>query len=170
MIQPEPKDLPKDNPKLEIAVLRTSEVDTISISNEDGGNPALSQHQTWLLVGLEEFKEPDVTEYDPRDSSLKSTTGCDKKSENSKKNTDDSLEQHQMTDTQTSSFESPLKVDKDWKEKFFYPANHVREVEPKKVRENNDAPIIEDWVSDDEDEVETTVVVKKKTVIPTAAK
>ncbi|GJU72977.1 putative ribonuclease H-like domain-containing protein [Tanacetum coccineum] len=49
-------------------------------------------------------------------------------------------------------------VDKDWKEKFFYPANHVREVEPKKVRENNDAPIIEDWVSDDEDEVETTVV------------
>ncbi|GKF87472.1 hypothetical protein Tco_0258349, partial [Tanacetum coccineum] len=28
----------------------------------------------------------------------------------------------------------------------------------------------EDLVSDDEDEVETTVVVKKKTVIPTAAK
>ncbi|GJR50893.1 hypothetical protein Tco_1401414 [Tanacetum coccineum] len=40
----------------------------------------------------------------------------------------------------------------------------------KPVRKNNDAPIIEDWVSDDEDEVETTVVVKKKTVIPTAAK
>ncbi|GJT13177.1 copia protein [Tanacetum coccineum] len=39
-----------------------------------------------------------------------------------------------------------------------------------RVRKNNDAPIIEDWVSDDEDEVETTVVVKKKTVIPTAAK
>ncbi|GJT18072.1 hypothetical protein Tco_0876778 [Tanacetum coccineum] len=78
--------------------------------------------------GLEEFKEPEVIEYGPRDSSLKSTTGCDKKSENSKKNTDDSLEQHQMTDTQTSSFESPLKVDKDWKEKFFYPANHVESV------------------------------------------
>ncbi|GJR95364.1 putative ribonuclease H-like domain-containing protein [Tanacetum coccineum] len=95
--------------------------------------------------GLEEFKEPE-------------------------ENTDDSLEQHQMTDTETSSFESPLKVDKDWKEKFFYPANHVSEVEPKKVRKNNDAPIIEDWVSDDEDEVESPVVVKKKTVIPTAAK
>ncbi|GKA26252.1 hypothetical protein Tco_0712361 [Tanacetum coccineum] len=80
----------------------------------------------------------------PRDSSLKPTTGCDKESENSKENTDDSLEQHQMTDTETCSFESPLK--------------------------NNDAPIIEDWVSDDEDEVETPVVVKKKTVIPTAAK
>ncbi|GJT02204.1 hypothetical protein Tco_0823373 [Tanacetum coccineum] len=123
--------------------------------------------------GLEEFKEPEVNEYGPRDSSLKSTTGCDKKSDNSKENTDDSLEQHQMTDTETSSFESPLKVskvDKDWKEKFFYPANHVSEVEPKKVRKNNDAPIIEDWVSDDEDEVESPVVVKKKTVIPTAAK
>ncbi|GJW26408.1 hypothetical protein Tco_0040219, partial [Tanacetum coccineum] len=120
--------------------------------------------------GLEEFKEPEVIEYGPRDSSLKSTTGCDKKSENSKKNTDDSLEQHQMTDTQTSSFESPLKVDKDWKEKFFYPANHVREVEPKKVRENNDAPIIEDWVSDDEDDDEPNPKVEKKTVIPTATK
>ncbi|GJR10864.1 hypothetical protein Tco_0793516 [Tanacetum coccineum] len=63
--------------------------------------------------GLEEFKEPEINEYGPRDSSLKSTTGCDKESDNSKENTDDSLEQHQMTDTQTSSFESPLKVDKD---------------------------------------------------------
>ncbi|GJU79187.1 hypothetical protein Tco_1276257 [Tanacetum coccineum] len=120
--------------------------------------------------GLEEFKEPEVNEYGPRDSSLKPTIGCDKESDNSKENTDDSLEQHQITDTETSSVKSSLKVDKDWKEKFFYPANHVREVEPKKVRKNNDAPIIEDWVSDDEDEVETSVVVKKKTVIPTAAK
>ncbi|GJS28047.1 putative ribonuclease H-like domain-containing protein [Tanacetum coccineum] len=95
----------------------------------------------------------------------------DSESDNSMENTDDFLEQHQMTDTKTSSFESLLKVDKDWKEKFFYPANHVSEVEPKKVRKNNDAPIIEDWVSDDEDEDEFfPVVVKKQTVIPTAAK
>ncbi|GJV63080.1 hypothetical protein Tco_1473908 [Tanacetum coccineum] len=94
--------------------------------------------------GLEEFKEPE--------------------------NTDDSLEQHQITDTETSSVRSSLKVDKDWKEKFFYPANHVREVEPKKVRENNDAPIIEDWVSDDEDDDEPNPKVEKKTVIPTATK
>ncbi|GKF36571.1 hypothetical protein Tco_0113329, partial [Tanacetum coccineum] len=47
-------------------------------------------------------------------------------------------------------FKQP-EVDKDWKEKFFCPANQVREKEPKKARENNDAPIIEDWVSDDED-------------------
>ncbi|GJQ99284.1 hypothetical protein Tco_0522269 [Tanacetum coccineum] len=72
--------------------------------------------------GLEEFKEPE--------------------SDNSKENTDDSLKQQQKTDSKTSSVKSPLKVDKDWKEKFFCPANHVREEEPKKARENNDAPII----------------------------
>ncbi|GJU61636.1 ribonuclease H-like domain-containing protein [Tanacetum coccineum] len=59
-------------------------------------------------VGLEELTNPE--------------------SDNSKENTDDSLEQHQMTNTETSSFESPLKVDKDWKEKFFYPANNVESV------------------------------------------
>ncbi|GJV54913.1 hypothetical protein Tco_1455918 [Tanacetum coccineum] len=122
--------------------------------------------------GLEEFKEPEVNKYCPRDSSFKPTTGCDKELDNSMENTDDSLEQHQMTDTETSSFESPLKVDRDWKEKFFYPANHVESVNQieKQVRKNNDAPIIEDWVSDDEDEVESHVVVEKKTDIPTAAK
>ncbi|GJU54148.1 retrovirus-related pol polyprotein from transposon TNT 1-94 [Tanacetum coccineum] len=99
--------------------------------------------------GLEEFKEPEVNEYGPRDSSLKPTIGCDKESNNSKENTDDSLEQHQKTDTETSS---------------------VKEVEPKKVRENNDAPIIKDWVSDDEDDDEPNPKVEKKTVIPTATK
>ncbi|GJR38177.1 hypothetical protein Tco_1213861 [Tanacetum coccineum] len=53
-----------------------------------------------LLGSLEEFKEPEVNEYGPRDSSLKPITGCDKESNNSKENTDDSLEQHQMTDTE----------------------------------------------------------------------
>ncbi|GJX61038.1 hypothetical protein Tco_0293938 [Tanacetum coccineum] len=99
--------------------------------------------------GLEEFKEPKVNEYGPRNSSLKPTTGCDKESDNSKENTNDSLKQQQMTATETSS---------------------VKEEEPKKARENTDAPIIDEWVSDDEDEVESPVVVKKKTVIPTAAK
>ncbi|GJV16172.1 putative ribonuclease H-like domain-containing protein [Tanacetum coccineum] len=119
-------------------------------------------------VGLEEFKQPEVNEYGPRDSSVKPTTGCDKESDNSKENTDDSLKQQQKTDS--SSVKSPLKVDKDWKEKFFCPANQVREEEPKKARENNDAPIIEDWVSDDEDEVEPIPKIEKKTVIPTATK
>ncbi|GJX79659.1 ribonuclease H-like domain-containing protein [Tanacetum coccineum] len=69
--------------------------------------------------GLEEFKEPEVNEYGPRDSSLKPTTGCDKESDNSKENTDDSLEQHQMTDTETSSFESPLKSNSQLNDKGF---------------------------------------------------
>ncbi|GKF21819.1 hypothetical protein Tco_0070457, partial [Tanacetum coccineum] len=119
--------------------------------------------------GLEEFKQPEVNKYSSRDSSLKPTTGCDKESDNSKENTDDSLKQ-QKTDSKTSSVKSPLKVDKDWKVKFFCPANHVREEEPKKARENNDALIIEEWVSDDEEQDESLVVVKKKTVIPTTDK
>ncbi|GKD64727.1 putative ribonuclease H-like domain-containing protein, partial [Tanacetum coccineum] len=64
--------------------------------------------------GLEEFKEPEVNEYGPRDSSLKPTIDCDKESDNSKENTNDSLEQHQITDTETSSVKCSLKVDKDW--------------------------------------------------------
>ncbi|GKA75548.1 hypothetical protein Tco_0781926 [Tanacetum coccineum] len=39
--------------------------------------------------------------------------------------------------------------------------------ETKKI---SDAPLIEEWVSDNEDEVKSPVVVKKKTVFPTAAK
>ncbi|GJS09697.1 hypothetical protein Tco_0366493 [Tanacetum coccineum] len=46
----------------------------------------------------------------------------------------------------------------------------VNEVEPKKVRKNNDAPIIEDWVSDDEEEDEPKPKSEKKIVIPTTAK
>ncbi|GJV55666.1 putative reverse transcriptase domain-containing protein [Tanacetum coccineum] len=65
---------------------------------------------------------------------------------------------------------SPFKVDKAWKEKFFHPANHVRVEEPQKARENTDAPIIEDWVSDDEEEVESIPKVEKKTDVPTATK
>ncbi|GJS16677.1 putative ribonuclease H-like domain-containing protein [Tanacetum coccineum] len=121
-------------------------------------------------LGLKEFKELEVNEYDLRDSSLKPTTGCDKESDNSKENTDDSLKQQQKTATETSSVKSLLKVDKDWKEKFFHPDNHVREEEPKKARENTDAPIIEDWVSDEEDEVEPIPKVEKKTIIPTTTK
>ncbi|GJR65197.1 putative ribonuclease H-like domain-containing protein [Tanacetum coccineum] len=92
--------------------------------------------------GLEEFKQPEVNEYGPRDSSLKPTTGCDKESDNSKENTDDYFGTTSNNNTETSS----------------------------KVRENNDAPIIEDWVSDDEDDDEPNPKVEKKTVIPTATK
>ncbi|GJW19030.1 hypothetical protein Tco_0026466 [Tanacetum coccineum] len=93
--------------------------------------------------GLEEFKQLENNKYGPRNSS---------------------------TYSKTSSIKSPLKVDKDWKEKLFCPANQVREEKPKKARENNDALIIEDWVLDDEDEVKPIPKVEKKTIIPTATK
>ncbi|GJT35602.1 putative ribonuclease H-like domain-containing protein [Tanacetum coccineum] len=61
---------------------------------------------------------------------------CDKESENYEKNIDDSLEKQQVFDNESSSVESPLRVDKetviDWKEKFFHPANHVELVKSKK--------------------------------------
>ncbi|GJW70862.1 hypothetical protein Tco_0127779, partial [Tanacetum coccineum] len=120
--------------------------------------------------GLEEFQQPEVNGYGPRDSSLKPTTVCDRESNNSKENTDDSLTQQPKTVTETSSVVSPFKVDKDWKEKFFHPANHVRVEEPKKARNNTDAPIIEDWVSDDEEEVESIPKEEKKADVPTATK
>ncbi|GKG05745.1 hypothetical protein Tco_0325831, partial [Tanacetum coccineum] len=103
-----------------------------------------------------------------RDSSLNPTTVCDRESNNSKENTDDSLTQQPKTVTETSSAVSSFKVDKDWKEKLFHPANNVRLEEPKKARENPDAPIIKDWVSDDEEEVESISKVEK--TIPTATK
>ncbi|GJT56719.1 ribonuclease H-like domain-containing protein [Tanacetum coccineum] len=114
--------------------------------------------------GLEEFKQPEVNEYGPRDSGLKPTNVCNRESNNSKENTDDSLTQ------QPKTVVSPLKVDKDWREKFFHPANHVRVEEPKKARENTDAPIIEDWVSDDEEEVESIPKEEKKADVPIATK
>ncbi|GJV18335.1 putative ribonuclease H-like domain-containing protein [Tanacetum coccineum] len=53
---------------------------------------------------------------------------------------------------------------------FDQSANHVREEEPKKARENNDAPIIKDWVSDDEDDDEPNSKDEKKSDIPTVTK
>ncbi|GKG04920.1 hypothetical protein Tco_0315307, partial [Tanacetum coccineum] len=46
----------------------------------------------------------------------------------------------------------------------------VSEVEPKKVRKNDGALIIDDWVSDDEEQDESKPKSEKKIVIPTAAK
>ncbi|GKB68188.1 hypothetical protein Tco_0929600, partial [Tanacetum coccineum] len=55
--------------------------------------------------------------------SLKALHGCDKESDNSKENTNDSLKQQQKTET------SSVKVDKDWKEKWLV-SDDEDEVEP----------------------------------------
>ncbi|GJQ98935.1 putative ribonuclease H-like domain-containing protein [Tanacetum coccineum] len=65
-----------------------------------------------MLESLNEFKVPEFNGYGPRDAD-------------------------QETDNETSSVESPLKVEKetviDWKEKFFYHANHVESVKLKNI-------------------------------------
>ncbi|GJR26921.1 ribonuclease H-like domain-containing protein [Tanacetum coccineum] len=118
--------------------------------------------------GLEEFQQPEINWYGPRDSISKPTTVCDRESNNSKKNTDDFLTQKSKSVTETISDVPTLKVDKQWKEKLFNQANNVRLEEPKEARENMDAPIIEDWVSDDEEEVESISKEEKKAFVPIA--
>ncbi|GJW30498.1 putative ribonuclease H-like domain-containing protein, partial [Tanacetum coccineum] len=92
-------------------------------------------------LGLDEFKEPEFNGYGPRDTGLEPIIDFEKESDNSKENTDDSLEQQQMSDAESSSVESLLKVDKetviDWKEKFFHPANHKEPVKSK----NKEKPV-----------------------------
>ncbi|GJY31624.1 putative ribonuclease H-like domain-containing protein [Tanacetum coccineum] len=61
--------------------------------------------------GLDEFKEPEFKSYGPRDSNLESN--IDKKSDNSKENTDDSLVKEQVFKNENSSIVSPLNVDKE---------------------------------------------------------
>ncbi|GJX61490.1 putative ribonuclease H-like domain-containing protein, partial [Tanacetum coccineum] len=101
--------------------------------------------------GLEEFKHPEINGYGPRDSSLKPTTVCDRESNNSKENTDDSLTQQPKTGTETRSVVSPLKVDYKLEGKLFILLINVRFRRTKRPRENlmpNDerlAVLNEDW-------------------------
>ncbi|GJV84600.1 putative ribonuclease H-like domain-containing protein [Tanacetum coccineum] len=103
--------------------------------------------------GLDEFKG-----YGPENS--KKESNIVKESDNSKKNSDKSLVEEQVSQVKSSSVEGCGSNT----------SKSVSEVEPKKVRKNNDAPIIEDWVSDDEEQDESKTKPEKKTVIPTAAK
>ncbi|GJX54753.1 hypothetical protein Tco_0283122 [Tanacetum coccineum] len=67
MIQPEPEDLPKDNPKLEIAVLRTFGVRLFSIHNDDG-NPIQCHHQTAALLRIGQKQEDRQDGKDDKDN------------------------------------------------------------------------------------------------------
>ncbi|GJV45115.1 hypothetical protein Tco_1429651 [Tanacetum coccineum] len=85
-------------------------------------------------LGLDEFKEPEFNRYGPRDTVLKSTIDCDKESDNSKENTDDSLEKDQVSDNENSSIESSPNV---VKETIFHTAKKVEFVKPM----NNEKPV-----------------------------
>ncbi|GJR40362.1 putative ribonuclease H-like domain-containing protein [Tanacetum coccineum] len=82
------------------------------------------------------------------------------RSYNSKENSDKSLVKEQVSQVKSSFVEGCGSNT----------SKSVSEVEPKEVRKNNDAPIIEDWVLDDEEQDESKTKPEKKTVIPTAAK
>ncbi|GJS64200.1 uncharacterized mitochondrial protein-like protein [Tanacetum coccineum] len=110
--------------------------------------------------GLDEFKEPEFKGYGPENSKQESNVVCENESDNSKENSDKSLVKEQVSQDKSSFVEG-------------YGPNtskSVSEVEPKKVRKNDGAPIIEDWVSDDEEQDKSKPKSEKKTVIPTAAK
>ncbi|GJU32211.1 ribonuclease H-like domain-containing protein [Tanacetum coccineum] len=110
--------------------------------------------------GLDEFKEPEFKGYGHENNNKKSNVVCDKESENFKDNSVKSLVEEQVSQVKSSFVEGCGSNT----------SKSVSEVEPKKVRKNNDAPIIEDWVSDDEEQDESKTKPEKKTVIPTAAK
>ncbi|GKA40031.1 hypothetical protein Tco_0732624 [Tanacetum coccineum] len=82
---------------------------------------------------LNEFKEPEFNGYGPRDTVLKSTIDCDRESDTSKENTDDTLVKDQVSEDESSSVESLLKVDKE----TVFHAKKVEFVKPK----NNEKPI-----------------------------
>ncbi|GKE08531.1 hypothetical protein Tco_1412082 [Tanacetum coccineum] len=62
--------------------------------------------------GLDEFKEPEFKEYRPENSKQESNIVCDKKSDESKENSDKSLVKEQVSKDTSSFVESSLNVDK----------------------------------------------------------
>ncbi|GJW50431.1 ribonuclease H-like domain-containing protein, partial [Tanacetum coccineum] len=110
--------------------------------------------------GLDEFKEPEFKGHGPENSKKESNVVCENQLNNSKENSNKSLVKEQVSQVKSSFVEGCGSNT----------SKSVSEVEPKEVRKNNDAPIIEDWVSDDEEQDESKTKPKKKSVIPTAAK
>ncbi|GKB79966.1 putative ribonuclease H-like domain-containing protein [Tanacetum coccineum] len=79
--------------------------------------------------GLDEFKEPEFQGYGPRNDKQESKTSCDKKSDSSEENTDDSLVKEQVLEDDSSSSETPFKADN---KTVFPTAKKVEFVKPKK--------------------------------------
>ncbi|GJS98715.1 hypothetical protein Tco_0819885 [Tanacetum coccineum] len=105
-------------------------------------------------------KEPEFKGYGLENNKKESNIVCENESDKSKENSAKSLVKEQVSQVK-SSFVKGCESNT---------SKSVNEVEPKKVRKNDGAPIIEDWVSDDEEEDEPKPKSEKKIVIPTAAK
>ncbi|GJR95410.1 ribonuclease H-like domain-containing protein [Tanacetum coccineum] len=89
--------------------------------------------------GLDEFKEPEFKGYGPENSEQESNVVCDKESDNSKENSDESLVEEQVSQDKSSFVESSPNVDKETvfpvnkKIEFSKPKNHEKPVK-KSVR------------------------------------
>ncbi|GJR29703.1 hypothetical protein Tco_1105935 [Tanacetum coccineum] len=89
--------------------------------------------------GLDEFKEPEFKAYGYEVSKQESNAVCDKKSDDSKENSNDSLVKEQVSKDTSSFVESSLNVDKetvflvDKKIEFVKPKHHEKTVK-KSVR------------------------------------
>ncbi|GJT33130.1 hypothetical protein Tco_0923549 [Tanacetum coccineum] len=79
--------------------------------------------------GLDEFKEPEFKGYGPENSKQESNVVCDKESDNSKENSDESLVEEQVSQDKSSFVESSLNVDK---ETIFIVNKKVEFTKPKK--------------------------------------
>ncbi|GJY56102.1 putative ribonuclease H-like domain-containing protein [Tanacetum coccineum] len=84
--------------------------------------------------GLDEFKEPEFKGYDPEKSKQESNVVCDKESENSKENSDESLVEEQVSQDKSSFVRSSPNVDKE----TVFPVN--KKVESTKL-DNHEKPV-----------------------------
>ncbi|GJZ66842.1 putative ribonuclease H-like domain-containing protein [Tanacetum coccineum] len=84
--------------------------------------------------GLDEFKKPEFKGYGPANSKQESNVVCEKESENSKENSDESLVEEQVSLDKSSFVESSPNVDKE----IVFPAN--KKVEFTKP-ENHEKPV-----------------------------
>ncbi|GKB70655.1 ribonuclease H-like domain-containing protein [Tanacetum coccineum] len=88
---------------------------------------------------LDEFKEPEFKGYGPENSKQESNVVCEKESDNSKENSDESLVEEQVSQDKSSFVESSPNVDKETvfpankKVEFTKPKNHEKPVK-KSVR------------------------------------
>ncbi|GJV07618.1 ribonuclease H-like domain-containing protein [Tanacetum coccineum] len=116
--------------------------------------------QTNMALMAFSDSEPEFKGYGHENSKKESNIVCESESDNSKENSNKSLVEEQVSQVK-SSFVQDCGCNT---------SKSVSDVEPKKVRKNNDALTIEDWVSDDEEQDESKTKPEKKTVIPIAAK
>ncbi|GJU17403.1 ribonuclease H-like domain-containing protein [Tanacetum coccineum] len=74
---------------------------------------AFSDSEDMTNTGLDEFKEPKFKGYGPKNSKQESNVVCEKESDNSKENSDESLVEEQVSQDKSSFVESLPNVDKE---------------------------------------------------------